>query len=249
MKANLTDVFIRKQKPVEGERLEIFDQQEPGFGIRIGARERAFFFVRRVDGRKVRMSLGVYPVISLASARSKALSVLHRIKAGENPTVELKRRRPGGSADGDNAFAAVADRFLNQYCRGKKTPLRRRTVTEYERHLKGSLVSAWKRRPIDKITDKDVIAAVDQLEAAGKFATARLFKAYTRKFFGWCVERRLIESNPAQNVPPCFAAGRFCPREGAVCIGIADRTRCGEPSGCAIPGLRPRLGAVRTTAP
>ena len=201
MKAKLTDVFIQKQKVAEGQRLEIFDQQVPGFGVRIGARERAFFFIRRVDGRKVRMSLGVYPVISLASARSKALSILHRIKAGEDPTVELKRRRPGGSADTDNTFSAVADRFLNQYCRGKKTPLRERTVTEYERHLKGALVSTWKRRPIDKITDKDVIAAIDQLEAAGMFATARLFKAYLRKFFGWCVEKRLIQSNPALNAP------------------------------------------------
>lgn len=135
MKTKLTDVFIQKHKIKDGERIEIFDTQVQGFGVRIGSRERAFFFVRRVKGRKVRMSLGVYPVVNLAKARSQALSILDRIKAGEDPTPELKRRKPQHEPAEDGLFGRAVEICLNQYCRGKKTPLRARTIAEYERHL------------------------------------------------------------------------------------------------------------------
>ncbi len=201
MKAKLTDVFIQKQKVADGQRIEIFDQQVPGFGIRIGGRERAFFFVRRVRGRKVRMSLGVYPAVSLSKARSLALDILHRIKAGEDPTEELKRRKTKVDDAEELRYSAVVDRFITQYCRGKKKPLRERTVVEYERHLTGPLVLSWKGKPIDQVSDRDVITVIDRLEGEGHFASARLFKAYTRRFFGWCVEKRLIDKNPAERAP------------------------------------------------
>lgn len=197
MKAKLTDVLIQKSKAKPGERMEIFDAQVPGFGVRIGARERAFFFVRRINGRKVRMSLGVYPVVSLAKARSQALGILDRIKAGEDPAPELKRRKPASELADDTHFGSVADRFLAQYCRGKKTPLRARTTTEYERHLKRGAAANWKNRPLASITEGDIMSAIDRLEGQAQFATARLFKAYLRKFFGWCLERHLITRNPA----------------------------------------------------
>jgi integrase len=197
MKAKLTDVLIQKSKAGAGERLEIFDTQVPGFGVRIGARERAFFFVRRINGRKVRMSLGVYPVVSLAKARSQALATLDRIKSGEDPTYDLKRRKPGSEMADDTRFGNVADRFLAQYCRGKKTPLRTRTTAEYERHLTKGAAASWKGRALASVTEKDIISAIDKLEGQGHFATARTLKACLRKFFGWCVERRLIAHNPA----------------------------------------------------
>lgn len=197
MKAKLTDALISKTKVGPGERVEIFDTQIPGFGVRVGSRERAFFFIRRVNGRKVRMSLGAYPAISLAKARSVALSVLDRIKAGEDPTAELRRRDTKSTNGVDNSFLSAAERFLSQYCRGKKTPLRARTTEEYERHLTRGEAAAWKNRPISSINEKDIISVIDTLEGRGQFAAARSFKSYLRKFFGWCVERHLVTHNPA----------------------------------------------------
>jgi len=197
MKAKLTDVLIQKTKATPGERLEIFDSQVPGFGVRIGARERAFFFVRRINGRKVRMSLGVYPVVTLAKARSQALATLDRIKAGDDPSHDLKRRKSGSVIVDDTSFGRLADRFLTEYCRGKKTPLRARTTSEYQRHLTKGVAASWKGRSLWSIAERDIIAAIEKLEGQGQFATARTFKACLRKFFGWCVERHLIPRNPA----------------------------------------------------
>ncbi|MFO1132208.1 MAG: site-specific integrase [Hyphomicrobiales bacterium] len=201
MKARLTDLLISKSQAGPGERLEIFDTQVPGFGVRIGSRERAFFFIRRVNGQKTRMSIGLYPAVSLARARSLALSALDRIKAGEDPVADLRRRKIKSAESQDHRFCVVAERFIAQYCRGKKTPLRARTTAEYERHLIKGPASSWNDRTIESISEKDIIAIIDMFEGRSQFATARLFKSNLRKFFGWCVERHLIARNPAISPP------------------------------------------------
>ena len=82
MKLKLTDALIERRKSPETGREEIFDTLVPGFGIRIGQRERAFFFIRRIRGEKVRFSLGQYPAISLHKARTEALEIVDKIKRG-----------------------------------------------------------------------------------------------------------------------------------------------------------------------
>lgn len=63
---------------------------------------------------------------TLAKARSQALAILDKIKAGEDPTPDFKRRQSKAAEGEDQSFQAVAGRFLAQYCRGKKKPLRER---------------------------------------------------------------------------------------------------------------------------
>ena len=91
MKAKLTDALIQKRKTPTTGREEIFDTQVQGFGVRIGQRDRAFFFIRRVNGEKTRFSLGQYPAITLTKARSQALDILNRIKKGEDPREQARR--------------------------------------------------------------------------------------------------------------------------------------------------------------
>ena len=91
MKLKLTDALIERRKSPETGREEIFDTLVPGFGIRIGQRERAFFFIRRIRGEKVRFSLGQYPAISLHKARTEALEIVDKIKRGMDPRTEARR--------------------------------------------------------------------------------------------------------------------------------------------------------------
>ena len=117
MKAKLTDAFIHKRKALNSGREEIFDAQVQGFGIRIGQRDRAFFFVRRVNGEKMRFSLGHYPAVTLSKARSQALDILNQIKKGEDPREDSRRRRRAASDEAENSFDMIARRFLDQYAR------------------------------------------------------------------------------------------------------------------------------------
>ena len=197
----MTDALIQKRNAPDVGREEIFDTQVPGFGIRIGAKDRAFFYVRRVKGKKVRLSLGQYPAITLSKARSDALNILHRIKQGEDPREDTKRRKREVTEKAAHEFSKISERFLNEYARGKRRPLRLRTIQGYDWALTGAPTAEWKGRALGLITDRDVIKAIDAFEGRKQFASARLLRAYLHRFFRWALEKRLIEVNPALNIP------------------------------------------------
>lgn len=209
MKARLTDTLIQKRKAPETGRDEIFDTQVAGFGIRIGQRERAFFFIRRVKGEKARFSLGAYPQVTLSKARGDALDILDRIKRGEDPREQTRHLKQVASEEAENTFAKIAVRFITEYCEGKKTPLRARTIQGYRWALLGEPAAAWADRPLASVTDRDVIKVIDSYERQGKFGAARLFQTYLRKFLNWSIGKRLIDVNPAKGVALSSEPGDF----------------------------------------
>ena len=209
MRAKLTDTFLQKRKAPETGREEIFDTQVQGFGIRIGQRERAFFYIRRVKGGKMRFSLGQYPAITLARARAEALDILNQIKIGQDPRQSIKQRKQIITDDTDNIFGKLAARFLNEYATGKKRPLRPQTVKGYKWALTGEPTLAWTKRALASIIDSDIIKVIDAFEAKKQFASARLLRAYLHRFFRWAVEKRLIDKNPASNIPLASAPSDF----------------------------------------
>lgn len=209
MKAKLTDTLVHKRKAPETGREEIFDTQVQGFGVRIGQRDRAFFFIRRVNGEKTRFSLGQYPTVSLTKARSQALDILNRIKRGEDPREQARLSKEVASLAAENTFGKIAGRFLDEYASGKKKPLRPQTVKGYTWALTGEPSVSWARRPLVTITDRDVLNVVDAYEARKQFASARLYRAYLHQFFRWAVEKRLIDKNPASNIPLASAPSDF----------------------------------------
>jgi integrase len=209
MKTKLTDTFIQKRKiPISG-REEIFDAQVQGFGVRIGQRERSFFFIRRIHGEKTRFSLGQYPAVSLSEARAAALDILGQIKKGKDPRDQKRIRKILEDEAAENTFAKIGARFLTEYCQGKKTPLRTRTIQGYRWALSGKPSAAWASRPLASITDRDVVKVIDKYEQQGKFGAARLFHTYLRKFFNWSIGKRLIDNNVVRGVTLASEPGDF----------------------------------------
>lgn len=208
MKAKLSDAYLRRP-PVavlaaveKTGRVEVLDNGGRGFGVRIGRTEKSFFLKRRgVDGKHARMSLGTYPAVSLQEARLKAAQLAVDIKTGDDPKQNLRKRKAKTKAEAALLFSELATRFISDYCKGKNVPLRPKTIEGYMWALQGEPAKAWADRPVGKITDSDIIMVVDQLEKGKKFASARLFVAYTRKFFAWCKSKRLISVNPAEDIP------------------------------------------------
>ena len=78
---------------------EIWDSGFTGasFGVRISRATRRKFFILRyqaADGRRKRLTLGEFPLISLAEAREKARSLVVDAERGSDPARE-KREYPG----------------------------------------------------------------------------------------------------------------------------------------------------------
>ena len=225
----LTDVLLRTLKPKVGRQVEVFDSKVPGLGIRISpGGTKAFVLWYRAGRRGRRLTLGRYPLLSLAEARRRAQEALQSASKGGDPAAEKVDARD--SYD-QNLFPAVVDEFIAKYARRKT-----RSWRETERLLKREFAQPWKRLLVSQIARRDVNKLLDAIVARGSPSAANHSFAAVRKLFSWCVERGYIEHSP------CFgirAPSKFTRRDRVLsddelqAIWIAAG-KMGYPFGCAV---------------
>ena len=90
----LTDQAVRSLRP-DNRQVDYWDVSPKNFGVRVSAAGRKTFIVRyRAAGRYRRMSLGVYPIVTLADARQHARRVLGEVASSEGPRPGPPGRAP-----------------------------------------------------------------------------------------------------------------------------------------------------------
>lgn len=187
MQKPLTNKTIEALKP-KAKRYEVRDTYCPGFGIRVTPKGRKTFFVSYrygIDQR--RPALGIFPVISLAKARSEAISILRAVADGIDPQRSRGR---------DNlTLREGVEAFVEQYAKPRNKSWR-----EAERILTRELVSRFGEREIAKMTRADILVASDAAMARGAKYQANRIVSNTRKLFNWFIERGMIDANPLAGI-------------------------------------------------
>jgi hypothetical protein len=143
----------------------VFDDDVPGFGIRVRASgARTWIYQYKVGGRTRRLVLGTASAIKPARAREIAGELQAKVRLGGDPAAE-KRDSVRRSQD---TFGNLIDRFLEQY---NKRP---KTVEEVTRHLK--MYSApLHSMPVGSITLRDVADLLTKLDkSSGSTTTNRV---------------------------------------------------------------------------
>src|SRR5271167_2567878 len=82
----LTQPAVDRLKPPASGRVEYWDNQLPGFGLRVSdSGRKTWVALYRVDGRSVRETIGTTALIpSVADARAKARASMQRAREGVN---------------------------------------------------------------------------------------------------------------------------------------------------------------------
>lgn len=128
-------------------RLEIWDTYLPGFGYRATQRGKGSFFVMYgLKGQRRRMTVGRYPVLSLAEARDLGKRALSLVQEGTDPeehvaakraaeeVAERERRAAEEQAQKDadhRRFERIVAEHISKHHRGAvrgNTPKNRRTI-------------------------------------------------------------------------------------------------------------------------
>jgi integrase len=186
----LTDIALQKLQPVDGRQTETWDAKMPGFGVRVSpSGTKSFVLMYRHSGRPRRLTIGRYPVLSLADARKLAQKALAKIAEGADPVAE-KQSQAERNLD---VFAVVVDEFVRLHCNRHN---RENSARETERLLKVEFVPKWRKRDIKTIAKADVIRVIDAIVERGSPGAAHHAFAAIRKLFNWCVERGLIDASP-----------------------------------------------------
>jgi integrase len=181
----LTDVTVAQAKP-RAIRIEVADAIVPGLRLVIQPSGFKSWACRyRLGRRQVKLTLGPYPRLPLAAARTAARKALESVALGTDPSVAKR-----GEGSVDSAVALYTERRIPE--------LRPETRAATTREL-GHMVDAWRGRLLRSITRADVRKLVDDAQARGP-AAANMLNSKIKAFLTWCVERDLIEVSPATGI-------------------------------------------------
>ena len=149
MRVTLTDLAVKNLAVPERGQSTYLDRMIPGFGVRVSQGGTKTFTLVYGPHRK-RISLGRYPIVSLANARKKAQDILAAKQLGILHEVSRMTFEDGYSL------------FLQGY-EAKNRP---KTIYEMQRIVKRHLMPAFKRYPLVDISAQEIAAIIEK-----RFAT------------------------------------------------------------------------------
>lgn len=187
MQKALTNKTLEALKP-QAKRYEVHDLYCPGMSVRVSVQGQKVFSVKfRYGLDQKRMKLGVFPRITLATAREKATDILRQVDEGIDPTK--RRRSPNMKVE------AVCREFIRLHAQPRNKSWR-----EAERILEREFIKTFGQRDIREIKRYDVLEIMDAAVARESTYQANRILSNIRKLFNWCVERGIVETSPITGV-------------------------------------------------
>jgi len=192
----LTAATVDKMQQTD-RRQEIPDSLCTGLYLTVQPTGKKGWQVRyRHGGVHRRMTLGGYPVLSLADARQRAREALAAATEGRDPAGEVKAAKAPKPDDHRDQFQNVVDLFL------KRHASHNRRGDDVAAMFKREVLVAWGERKIYDISKRDVIAVLDAIVDRGSPITANRLLAHLRTLFSWAKGRDIITTSPLDGIKP-----------------------------------------------
>jgi len=170
------------------------DPANRGLSLLVGARSKTFQSTFKFNGKWHTASIGTFGQmtkersdidnIQIGEARKKNIAYRALARDGKDPrepeTNPLVERR--------ETFEYVLDRFINEYAKP-----RQRTWDQTERILKKNCADFLKR-PIDKITKKEIDELLSGFIADGHGYKAGITRAWLKKMWRWAYSKDLVST-------------------------------------------------------
>jgi integrase len=170
-----------------------FDDDLPGFGYRLrqgagGKVLRTWVVQYRVAGGSRRVLLGAGDVLSAKQAREAAKKVLAKVSLGQDPA--------GERADRASKDRLTFKTLVGEYVSWKQSDVRSSTFRIIKNYLSGDYFKPLHAMAIDKVSRKDVAAAIVAISRQRGMASAGQARATLSAFFTWAMQQGLADGNP-----------------------------------------------------
>lgn len=150
----------------------------------------------RHGGTHRRMTLGAYPVLSLAEARARARDALAAADEGRDPSGEVRASKAAKQASPEDTVDAVITLFL------KRHASHNRRADDVAAMFRREVQEKWGAREIQTVTKRDVIALLDGVIDRGSPITANRLRAHLNTLFNWAKGRDILQVNPLDGIKP-----------------------------------------------
>jgi Arm DNA-binding domain/Phage integrase, N-terminal SAM-like domain len=126
----------------------IWDEELPGFGLRVLPSGRKRYVVQYRAGRRSRrMSLGPSSVLTCEQARTRAITIFAAVRNGDDPAAKRDADRQALT------IAELADRFDTEHIALR---LKESTAKSYRRMLDRVIIPALGRHRVTEVTRADI---------------------------------------------------------------------------------------------
>jgi len=182
----LTDKFCQAIKSSRG-RTSYHDSKTHGLVLRVTSKGAKTFTLVYVapGGERARLTLGRYPHLPLARARTMALEHLSLLEEGTDP-------RHGGG--GTRTVAELVENYV------RKRIHTLRTAKQIERRLRKNVVPIIGGLPIEQVHRRDLNRVLDAVVDRGAPIEARRVFEDAFAMFRWAVERGDLGHNPMEGM-------------------------------------------------
>jgi integrase len=188
---SLTDVRIRSAKPTQ-----TAYKLSDGNGMYLlitptGARYWRLDY--RFGGKRRTLALGIYPTISLASARTRREEARVSLADGIDPTTAKKASQRAAKLSAGNTFEIVAREWLEKRRRG----LAPRYWALLLARLKADIFPQIGSRPITEIDAPALLDALRRVEKRGAIETSRRLRQVCGQIFRYAIASGVGVNDPS----------------------------------------------------
>ena len=165
-----------------------------------GSTSKHWQYRAQVDGKRAWLSLGAFPAVGLAQARSELLkhqAVHEAAKKGEadHPVQEAKRQRSKAKAlltvaEVFNVW--IEDKRLGSKRKGGE-PVRQRTIDILTENYKGDIATSLGSTKVNRLTPQQIQACIDAPRKRGAPGAAAHVYRTLRGLINFAIKRQLIE--------------------------------------------------------
>jgi len=188
---SITDKGIKGlDRPEKGYQI-VYDEEVPGFGVRLTAAGVVSFILNyRIHGRERRYTIGRAPDWTAEAARDEAVYWRRQIAKGKDPLSARHAARTAPTVD------ALADQYLEAYARQHKRASSLRGDTEL---LKNRIRPKLGSLKAEAVSRRDIERLHKSMRETPYQANRAL--ALLSKMFNLAVQWEWIEKNPAKGIP------------------------------------------------
>ncbi|WP_082524707.1 integrase arm-type DNA-binding domain-containing protein [Pseudorhodoferax sp. Leaf274] len=201
----LTDLHIRRAVS-NGNDYLLADGD--GLFLRVRPTGKAWVYRYKQNGRAVKLSLGTYPSVSLASARKAALIEIERRAGGLDPKLERLKAQELSRASKLTTFEPLARAWHAQAGRDRIWSVRHadKVLVQLEKHLFPWLGNL----PISEIPSTLLVRCLHRIRDKGHLDTAQRVRGHAVDIFQFAVDLGVLEA--AKNFVNPRTAGLPPPR-------------------------------------
>ena len=148
----------------------------------------------RVDGREKRLSLGVYPTVSLAEARRKRDEARVALSTGVDPSAQKVAAKR--TAQGADRFETIAEEWFVAHSRVWASS----HADKVHGRLRREIYPWLGNRPIREISAPHVLEVLRRIEARGHIETAHRTHQVVSRVFRYAISTGRTDRDPAADL-------------------------------------------------